>query len=165
MKNKHCGWCGETLVGDSFPKKCLSCSQETHINPTPVAVLMCWARDEEGNTGPLVVRRGINPGKGQWALPGGFVDDGETIEEAAKREMKEETGIDVDLKSIVLRHSFNTGFGQVLVFCELFDQTLEPEEIEGFVENSEVQEIAIYRDDLDICFESHKLAIIDWKGC
>jgi bifunctional NMN adenylyltransferase/nudix hydrolase len=44
----------------------------------------------------LVVRRGGNPGKGQIALPGGFLNQDETIQVGAIRELKEETGIKVD---------------------------------------------------------------------
>ncbi len=44
----------------------------------------------------LVVKRKFNPGKGLWALPGGFVKQNETLQDGALREMKEETGIRVD---------------------------------------------------------------------
>lgn len=44
----------------------------------------------------LVVERGGEYGKGLFALPGGFVDGNETIAHAAKRELKEETGLDID---------------------------------------------------------------------
>jgi 8-oxo-dGTP diphosphatase len=48
-----------------------------------------------------LAKRGSDPFKGQWALPGGKMDGDETIEETAIREAKEETGIDVELVKII----------------------------------------------------------------
>lgn len=49
----------------------------------------------------VLIKRKNNPYKDFWALPGGFVEYGETVESAAVREVKEETGLDVDLNGIV----------------------------------------------------------------
>ena len=49
----------------------------------------------------ILIRRGTDPYEGMWALPGGFVEIGETVENAAVREAKEETNLDVELGSLV----------------------------------------------------------------
>jgi len=49
----------------------------------------------------VLIKRGYEPFKGSWALPGGGVEIGETVEQAAVREAKEETGLDIRLEGIV----------------------------------------------------------------
>ena len=49
----------------------------------------------------VLIKRKNDPFRGMWALPGGFVDCGETVEDAVKREAKEETGIDVLIEELV----------------------------------------------------------------
>ncbi|MBA2691197.1 MAG: NUDIX hydrolase [Rubrobacter sp.] len=51
--------------------------------------------------GIVLIKRKNEPFEGMWAFPGGFVDIGETVEDAAVREMKEETGLDVELVRLV----------------------------------------------------------------
>ena len=55
----------------------------------------------DGKSRVLLIRRGHEPYAGSYALPGGFVEIGETVENACRREVQEETGIEVDQLRLV----------------------------------------------------------------
>ncbi len=67
-----------------------------HRNPVPTVDIIIEIKREGVIPGIVLIKR-KNPPYG-WALPGGFVDYGESLEEAALREAKEETSLDVELK-------------------------------------------------------------------
>ena len=67
-----------------------------HKNPVPTVDIIIEIQREDGKEGIVLIKR-KNPPHG-WAIPGGFVDYGESLEEAAVREAKEETSLDVQLK-------------------------------------------------------------------
>ena len=68
---------------------------ETPRNPYLTVDVIIEIEDENGEQGVVMIER-KNPPHG-WALPGGFVDYGESLEAAAVREAKEETSLDVEL--------------------------------------------------------------------
>ena len=54
-----------------------------------------------GDDEVLLVLRGQEPSRGKWSIPGGLVELGETVEAAARREVKEECGVEVELRGLV----------------------------------------------------------------
>lgn len=62
--------------------------------PRPALTVDCVVFGlDEGELEVLLIRRGLEPFLGRWALPGGFIHGDETLEEAARRELEEETGL------------------------------------------------------------------------
>lgn len=95
-RHSHCAYCGTPFAADQpWPRKCTHCRHTSFVNPLPVAVMLLPV-DE----GLLVVRRSIQPGYGKLALPGGYIELGESWQAAAARELQEETGVTIDLAEI-----------------------------------------------------------------
>jgi ADP-ribose pyrophosphatase YjhB (NUDIX family) len=95
----YCPRCGNPATVE-FPRKlaCPHCGYTAFYNPSPVAAAI--PRDPE--TGAIwLLRRGFAPGKDLWTFPGGFVDLGESVEQAARREAQEELNIDIGLDHLV----------------------------------------------------------------
>lgn len=90
---KFCPWCGEPLSTKMEDGRVrLYCkAEERYIYENPVPASTAVLFDNEGRI--LLVLRNREPGAGEWSLPGGFVENGESPEDAAKRELEEETGL------------------------------------------------------------------------
>jgi 8-oxo-dGTP diphosphatase len=73
-----------------------------HPRPALTADMLVVAGDPGGERSVLMIRRGGDPFRGLLALPGGFVDVGETVEQAALRELEEETGVVVEAPDLRL---------------------------------------------------------------
>jgi len=75
---------------------CSRCGAEVHVysNPVPTIDVIIEVGGEGGEKGVVLIYRKNDPKA--WALPGGFVDYGETLEQAAVREAREETGLEVE---------------------------------------------------------------------
>ncbi len=97
-------------------KYCPSCDFIDYRNPLPVAVAVA-VRDKRF----LLIKRGIPPKKGAWGSPSGFVEVGETPEEACLRELKEEAGVSGEIVRLirVARREDPEVYGDMLVVVYL----------------------------------------------
>jgi ADP-ribose pyrophosphatase YjhB (NUDIX family) len=91
---KFCPRCGspEFAAKAAHHHVCAACAFEWFINPAVAAA--CFVFDDRNQV--LLIRRQKDPGKGLLAPPGGFLDSGETAEAGVRREVREETGLDLE---------------------------------------------------------------------
>jgi ADP-ribose pyrophosphatase YjhB (NUDIX family) len=90
----HCVEPGET------PLVCDRCRWRWYDNPKPAAAVLLERPGPDGDTEILLLRRAVDPGRGAWDLPAGYLDPGESFEDAARREAREESGIEVELVAL-----------------------------------------------------------------
>jgi 8-oxo-dGTP pyrophosphatase MutT (NUDIX family) len=156
-RHSHCGWCGAAFVDDKWPRVCPSCAQTTYRNPTPVAVLVLPIATDDGGRGVLAIRRGVDDGKGQLALPGGYVDFGETWQQACARELGEETGVRIDAGDVSLVDVHSAANGTLLIFGR--GPTLPASSLPPFSATSETTERLVLLAPVTLAFSLHTLVL------
>lgn len=105
---RFCPRCGHLLeqrqlkAGDPQRLVCPACAFVFYLDPkVAVGTIIRTAADHI-----VMVRRAIEPGYGKWVFPGGYVDRGEPLMEAAIREAREESGLEVRLDGLVNIYSY-----------------------------------------------------------
>ena len=130
---RFCPRCGQPATVD-YPRSisCPQCGYGAYYNPKPVAAAIPVTDGGE----IILLRRGFDPGKDLWTFPGGFVDLGETVEEAARREAQEEIQAHVELTSLVGVYSRPDERIVLIVFAAQIEQqpqtTPEALQVEAF---------------------------------
>ena len=114
----HCPRCGGALekrvVFTHDPPRlvCSSCRFVFYLDPKVAVGAICRL---EGKI--IMLRRAIDPAYGKWVFPGGYVDRGESLEDAARREAREEIGVEVRVTRLINVYSY-TGRPVVVVVYE-----------------------------------------------
>jgi 8-oxo-dGTP diphosphatase len=120
---RFCPRCGADARID-FPRSihCEHCGYAAFFNPKPVACAI--PRTENGAV--WLVKRGFDPGRGRWSMPGGFVDLGESVEQAAAREVEEELQTTATIGALVGVYSHAEDRVVVVAYEATLDGTPQP---------------------------------------
>lgn len=139
---RYCPQCGggleRRLLKSSDPHRlvCTVCGFIFYLDPKVAVGTIITVPGE----GIVMVRRAIDPGLGRWVFPGGYVDRGELVEEAAKREALEEAGLVIELQGLVNIYSYSSHSPIIIVYAATaIGGTLAPDE--------ESSEIALFTPD------------------
>jgi ADP-ribose pyrophosphatase YjhB (NUDIX family) len=157
---RFCPRCAQPLerrqLKDGEPERlvCAACGFVFYLDPKVAACTIC--RTEAGI---VLLKRGIEPQRGLWVFPGGFVDRGEAVGAAAVRETLEEVGLRVSLTGILDAYSTPGSAVVVVVYAaEVVGGTLEARD-----ESLEVKAFAPEEIPWDeLAFESTRIALRDY---
>jgi ADP-ribose pyrophosphatase YjhB (NUDIX family) len=146
----HCSYCGHPFeIDQAWPRLCAACGNTSFVNPLPVSVVLLPVDD-----GLLVVRRNIEPQIGWLALPGGYINRGESWQQAGARELFEETGIVIqpeDLREFRVKSA--PGYNTLIVFG--LAKVMRASDLPPFSPNEETQEICVLAAPQELAFSTH----------
>ncbi len=163
MQFTYCPVCGTELVAQERFGEVRQCCPRSEcgyiffLDPKVVAVVLV---EQAGQI--LLGRRNHDPGKGLWSFPSGYVNRGEVVEEAARREVKEETNLDVKVLGLLGVYS-ESDTPNVLI---VYRASIGAASAELKPQAEEVQELGFF--DLDalpqLAFSFDRRILGDWAA-
>jgi len=158
---RFCPQCGASLsqrwVAGRERLVCDECDFIFYLNPKVAAGVLV---EDDGRV--VLIRRGIEPKRGFWALPSGFVELDESAEEAAVRECQEETGLEVALDDLLGVYSFQSlVYGRGVLI--LYSAHVVGGEMAAGDDAAEVAAFPPEEVPPEIAFRTHRQALRDWK--
>jgi ADP-ribose pyrophosphatase YjhB (NUDIX family) len=116
---RFCPSCGGALQGRTLksgdPERlvCVACAFVFYMDPKVAVGTIIRMPDER----LVLVRRAIEPGYGLWVFPGGYVDRGEQVLDAAVREAREESGLEVRIDNLINVYSYGGASPIIIVYA------------------------------------------------
>jgi ADP-ribose pyrophosphatase YjhB (NUDIX family) len=156
-QHSHCSYCGHPFeIDQAWPRLCAACGNTSFVNPLPVSVVLLPV-----DAGLLVVRRNIEPQIGRLALPGGYINRGESWQQAGARELWEETGIVIQPESLrEFRVKSAPGYNTLLVFG--LAKLMRAADLPPFIPNEETQDIGVLTVPQELAFATHTEALREY---
>ena len=155
---RFCQRCGNALSEKRIEQKsrpyCPSCGHIVFLDPKVAAVVLA-SKDSK----LVLVRLAVEPELGRWSFPSGYVDRGEAVEDAAVREVKEETGLDVRLRCLVGLYSSTANPIVLAVYAaDVTGGSMRP--------GHDTQDVALYSPDElpSLPFPHDDQILADWRA-
>jgi 8-oxo-dGTP diphosphatase len=136
---------------------CPACRFVQFIDPKVGAAVLALTEDNRA----LLVKRAVDPARGSWCLPGGFMEIGESPQVAASRECKEESGFEVEITRLVdvFYYEDYRGSGVLILYQgKITDGTAHP--------SDEVEEVGLFGPDElpeNVVFDSNVQTLARWR--
>lgn len=163
IEPRFCPACGAAMARREIDHRlrsiCTNCGQVAYRNPAPAAGCLV-----ERDDAVLMVRRKLEPYRGLWHFPSGFVEYGEDVRETARREVREETGLEVELGPVFGAYSaFDDPRQETIII--LYRSGVIGGELQA---GDDAAEVAFFsRHTLptgeQIAFETHRRMLAEWR--
>jgi ADP-ribose pyrophosphatase YjhB (NUDIX family) len=147
-RDSHCSACGHAFAAElPWPRTCAACGTVSHRNPVPAVAVLLPVHDSV-----LLVRRANGPHAGRLGLPGGYIELGESWQQAAVRRLKQECGVMVARDELML---YDVVASEQLLLVVALGKARTAAGVPRFKPNQEVAELVLASSMVDLALPAH----------